>query len=152
MRARSLRERFEEKYEPVTETGCWLWTAGLASFRYGSIRVGGEMLRASRVSWELYRGEIPEGMHVLHKCDTPLCVNPAHLFLGTNTDNVADRDRKGRQRSLRGSSSGMSKLTDSQVREIRVSNEPQDVIAKRSGVTQSNVSCIRLGKTWRHLL
>lgn len=86
-----------EKSMPVPEAGCWLWM-GHCSGRYGRMRVGGNKAEgAHRLSWRLHRGEIPAGMLVCHKCDTPLCVNPDHLFIGTDADNARDRDSKGRQ-------------------------------------------------------
>ena len=85
-------ERFLAKVRK-TET-CWLWKA--TGSRYGYFRVNGTALRTNRVSYTLFKGEIPAGMHVLHTCDVTLCVNPDHLFLGTHQDNMVDRDAKGR--------------------------------------------------------
>jgi hypothetical protein len=83
---------------PVPEAGCWLWLGSTGRGGYGRIRVGGNRTaRTHRLAWELNRGPIPDGLHVLHKCDTPCCINPDHLFLGTPLDNAHDRDRKGRQ-------------------------------------------------------
>lgn len=98
-----LEERFWAKVQK--SEGCWLWTANTTKDRKGNKRYGllgagrrGEgMLFAHRVSWELHFGEIPEGLLVLHSCDTPPCVNPAHLFLGTQTDNMQDMAAKGRR-------------------------------------------------------
>ena len=83
---------------PVTESGCWLWL-GVLNNRggYGKIRYKGRVFSAHRFSWMAANGtEIPSGLCVMHKCDTPSCVNPDHLKLGTQTENMADRDRKGR--------------------------------------------------------
>lgn len=94
-----LAERFNKKWQPVTETGCWLWTGAITK-GYGMIGSGlgdRRTLLAHRVSWELCNGPVPAGLHVLHKCDTPACVNPDHLFLGTHTDNMCDMTKKGRQ-------------------------------------------------------
>jgi hypothetical protein len=95
-----LAERFWPKVAKTTPDACWLWLASRTQ-RYGAIGIGGKSspaLKAHRVSWELHFGPIPPGLHVLHKCDTPKCVNPAHLFLGTQADNVADMVKKGRRR------------------------------------------------------
>lgn len=106
----TLRQRFEAKYEPIPECGCWLWTAAENEKGYGVIGVGGRgtgKRYAHRVSYELHVGPVPDGMCVLHKCDTPLCVNPDHLFLGTVADNVndmtfKDRGKRSKQGLLRG--------------------------------------------------
>lgn len=92
-------KRFEAKYEPEPNTGCWLWVACLNEHGYGVFQIGHGTRLATRVAWELHHGSsIPTGMCVLHRCDTPACVNPAHLFLGTRLDNARDRDAKGRGR------------------------------------------------------
>ena len=90
--ALSKTDRFENKYIPEPNSGCWLWVAGRMSNGYGGVMGNG----AHRTSWELYRGAIPEGLSVLHKCDVKICVNPDHLFLGTQADNLADMRGKNR--------------------------------------------------------
>lgn len=90
------RVRFE-RYVAKQPNGCWLWTASLDKKGYGKATVnGGGWKLAHRVAWELYRGEIPDGLCACHACDTPACVNPEHLFIGTQQDNVDDMARKGR--------------------------------------------------------
>ena len=91
-----MRDRFETKFEPITESGCWIWMAGRFDTGYGSFWLNGTDVRAHRVAYELYVGAIPEGMWVLHRCDIRECVNPDHLFLGTHQDNMDDMARKGR--------------------------------------------------------
>lgn len=90
----NLKDRFYGKIKK-TKT-CWYWTACVSSFGYGQISVNGKSVGAHRISWEIHNGSILDGLHVLHKCDNPPCVNPDHLFLGTNKDNVEDRYVKGR--------------------------------------------------------
>jgi len=88
----------EERLWARVEKGpeCWLWTAPTDTKGYGQLRVGGRLVMAHRLSWELANGAIPEGLCVLHRCDVAACVNPGHLFLGTKGDNNTDRHRKGR--------------------------------------------------------
>ena len=151
---RTLEERFEEKYIPVTESGCWIWTASTKN-GYGYIRLKGKNERAHRVSYELYVGPIPKGKGyhgtcVLHKCDVRSCVNPDHLFLGTNADNIADKEEKGR--GARGETNGQSILLNDDVIAIRKSTETQRILAAKYKVSRESISSIKTGRTWRHLL
>jgi hypothetical protein len=89
------RSHFESKFKR-DPSGCWLWTAGMGRGGYGAYAIFQRQLGAHRASWQIYRGEIPDGLWVLHKCDVRNCVNPDHLFLGTPTDNNRDTVQKGR--------------------------------------------------------
>lgn len=134
-----------------TET-CWLWTGSQTSYGYGTFTKFQDIPHraAHRYAWELTHGH-PGELCVLHRCDVKLCVNPAHLFLGTKTENMRDRDQKGRQ--AKGERAGLAKLTDAQVREIFL--EPDTTIAKvlaqRYGMGMSAIYAIRNGQTWRHI-
>lgn len=93
----SLKERFHANYIPEPMSGCWLWVGGTNGKGYGQLWIDGEpSIMAHRLSWELHNGPIPKGMLVCHKCDTPPCVNPDHLFIGTDKDNIQDCIKKGR--------------------------------------------------------
>jgi hypothetical protein len=138
------------------EEDCWLFTGPVrGSNGYGAIEVEGVLDSAHRVSWTLHVGPIPPGRQVLHDCptgDNPLCINPAHLWLGTHAQNMADRNRKRRQ--ARGERVGVSKLTEAQViaiRQLAASGERQRDIAKRIGVTQATVSRLVRGEAWVHV-
>jgi hypothetical protein len=150
MRYRPLRERFDEKWIPEPYSGCWLWSASCRKDGYGRILYGRDALLAHRVSYQLNVGEIPAGIFVCHRCDTPSCVNPSHLFLGTNSDNLADASRKGRMNGCPNNAFA-AKLTPEDVINIRKSNLYQKEIAKEYGVSQPLVSAIKLRKVWSRI-
>lgn len=91
---KSVKERFEEKF--YITPGCWIWTALKNDAGYGKINIKGKMERAHRVSYEMYVGPIPDGLFLLHSCDNPACVNPAHLTPGNQKQNIHDMWQKGR--------------------------------------------------------
>lgn len=133
----------ESKIERIPECGCWIWIAALyRDKRYG--RFGGQP--AHRVSWELFRGPIPEGLNVCHYCDTPLCVNPDHLFLGTGKDNSQDMVKKKRWNAKH-----CTKLTDEQVMAIRKDSRSYIEIAKDYGITPNYVNDLRAGRSRYHV-
>jgi len=143
------KERFEEKVCPEPNTGCHLWMAYTHFKGYGYFRFNGMSQRAHRVAYELYVGPIPEGMHVCHTCDVRSCVNPEHLFLGTNADNMKDMREKGRQ--AKGSSYGFTKLTEQQALEIYHAEGTQQAIADKYGVDRPRVSKIKNKQIWKHI-
>lgn len=126
---------------------CWLWGGGVTVYGYGYFYVGSKQKFAHRAAWETHRGGIPKGLCVLHRCDTRLCVNPDHLFLGTRRDNLADMTAKGRRVS--GERHGMAKLTADQVKQIRGSMETQETMAVRLGVSRQLIGHIRNNKRWK---
>ena len=107
--------RFWDKVEKTDS--CWLWTGYRNEKGYGIFRVIGGVERAHRFSYLLHYGEIPAGKMILHSCDNPSCVNPSHLYAGTETDNSRDREERTKP-NRKGSNNGRSKLTEEQVREV----------------------------------
>lgn len=133
---------------------CWIWTGTAAgNSGYGRFKLNGKVESAHRVAWMLSNGsEIPKGMSVCHTCDNRLCVNPAHLFLGSQQDNVADAINKGRHHLLPTRNDGARKLTDEQAREIRDNYVPHYFgarkLARKYGIRHSSVQRILNNKTY----
>lgn len=137
----------EGKYK-VSSTGCWVWTKAKGGRGYPRIRWNGATTGAHRVSWELAnRKKIPKGLCVLHKCDTPLCINPEHLRTGTKKENGEEMSQ--RKRSTAGEKNRHAKLTQQQADEIKNSTEKTSVLVDRFGVCRATVKFIRAGKTWK---
>lgn len=149
----SPHKRFWGKVDMSGE--CWLWTASRLPEGYGQFTFHRRTFRAHRFSYELHFGPIPEDMLICHHCDNPPCVNPDHLFLGTDADNAADRKKKNRAASIKGVKNGRAKLTESQVLEIRRLYIPgkitQRQIGNMFGIHNSIVSDIVRGEYWKHL-
>lgn len=132
--------------------GCWIWRGTLHSNGYGAVKRRGRIFSAHRMSWMLTRGPIPKGLFVLHLCDVPNCVNPAHLFLGTQKENMRDKTRKGRGKSPCGEGHYNSKVTWRIVRLIRAEHQKDrsyDRLAKRFQIHRQTVADIVRGKTWK---
>lgn len=146
-----LGERFWSKVDIGGPDDCWEWKASRSS-GYGQFRLGGKMQRSHRLVIGLRAGD--EGC-ALHSCDWPPCVNPAHLSIGTQEDNVSQRDARGRHVATPGEDHGMSKLTDAEVLDIRAryatGQITQRALAEEYGVHFSLISLIIRRKIWTHL-
>lgn len=145
-----LRRRLANKTSAPNADGCMLWLGAKAHFGHGIIVVHGKKRHAHRVSWGVHCGPIPEGMVVCHRCDVPACVNPDHLFLGTDADNF--NDMRSKHRHAFGARNGIAKLTESEVLQIRADTRTNKAIAQDYGVTDVLISKIRRGEVWRHIL
>lgn len=154
-------EKFWSKVDR-SGTGCWLWQGYVTPKGYGTYAFAkGKVGRAHRIAYELSKGAIPDGLYVCHACDVPACCNPAHLWLGTGDDNVADRAAKGRTvhpfgasysgPRPRGEGHGSARLTEATAREILARPEHNALLAREYGVSETCISRLRRGITWPHL-
>ena len=154
----TLADRFWRHVEPEPNSCCWLWRGGLIGNGYGRFRRGPAHIRgralAHRVAWELTRGPIPAGLAVCHRCDTPRCCNPYHLFLGTVADNNRDMCQKGRARYLRGSKIPCAKLSETLIPTIRhryAAGEFITRIARDFGVSHQTIRAVVRRERWAHV-
>lgn len=135
----------------VNANGCFEWQWCIWPNGYGFIRVNKIGYTAHRLSYEVFRGPIPDGLFVCHKCDNRCCINPSHLFLGTHTDNMQDAAAK--DRVVFGADSHFAKLTEQQVSEIfdmyNTGLYTQEHLGELFGVTQAAVQCMLAGKSWK---
>ena len=161
----SLLPKFAERYT-ANEEGCWIWTGMSVWYGYGVLEFShGNRVRAHRLSYILKHGPIPDGLCVCHKCDTPACVNPEHLFLGTHSDNMRDMTQKGRngahrmpERVMRGTGHPRSVLSDEDIKAIRsaykrpaYNKSNSKELAAQYGINLATVNKIVANKCWRHI-
>lgn len=155
MRPNSI-DTFVELFHHLSRNskGCVLWSRALSRDGYGNYKITNQREIAHRLSYKVFKGSIPIGDCVLHRCDNPACINPDHLFLGTRDINNKDRMMKGR--SALGEQSGRAKLTEKQVQQIYALYHTRKYttiqLGKRFGVSTHQISMIGLKQTWRHLL
>jgi hypothetical protein len=152
VRARPFADRFLDSYKPGKPDACWPWTGTIHHNGYGIITDDHKRLvQAHRVSYERIHGSIPKGLKICHTCDNRPCCNPAHLFVGTDADNQADKARKGR--ATRGEDISLARLTEANVRVIRslYPQMTQQAIADRFSVHQTIISDVVRRKTWKHV-
>jgi hypothetical protein len=152
-----LPDRIENKISPEPNCGCWVWLGAVDKDGYGKTSHSASGLkryvRSHRLVYELLVGPIPAGKMLLHGCDNPCCVNPDHMTVGTQADNVADRDRKGRtnRAPCPGEKNNRAILNEAQVLEIRASKERLKVLAARYGVSVPCIKGVRCRTNWKHL-
>ncbi len=150
----TIAERLEARSIPEPNSGCTLWfgaNGGSRNSRHGILRYKGRHWKAHRLAWIDAKGPIPDDIEVCHKCDMPECINVDHLFLGSHEDNMADMVAKGRSRGVPGEAHPSAKLTEAQVRSIRVDRRKIRLICAEYGIGKSLVSYIRARTVWKHL-
>ncbi len=154
-RGKSVADRFFPRVNKNGPGGCWLWTGSIDTGGYGTIQIRQRICLTHRLSWLLHKGDVPEGLYVLHRCDVRNCVNPEHLWLGTYADNNRDAREKGRWKPEFGESIGTSKLTTSNVRKIKsefaAGGVSKAALGRRFGVTDVMIGNIVRGKWWKHV-
>lgn len=151
---KTFKERFTEKV--AKSKSCWIWIGASDGKGYGITTNNKQRIFAHRASYMLFVGKIPKGLFVLHKCDNPPCVNPSHLFVGTQLDNMRDAVRKGRHKNnpLKGSKNPLAKLTETDIPKIRKlysDGMRQAHIAKKFNVSPATIWEIRVGRKWKHV-
>lgn len=150
---KSIWDRFHEKAIPDPNSGCWHWTGAVNHFGYGIMGLGHRedgIDRAHRVAYRLYKGETPKGLSVLHSCDVPCCVNPAHLRLGTDSDNMKDCVKRNRhvRPDNRGEKASWAKLNAIAALDIKKREMTGPAYAAKYGVSRSAIYRIWEGKNW----
>lgn len=156
---KKIDERFWEKVDRKGEKECWLWIGNIGANGYGQLSIKNKTISAHRLSWTLNYGPILDGLFVLHECDNPPCVNPNHLFLGTNKDNILDAIAKGRLNPLGKSNLSLylykAKVHENQVREIRQKYSQGLVtfrmLAREYKVSKKTIHRIVRYKTWKNV-
>ena len=148
----TVEERLRKNYRIDPNTECWIWTGYIGGQGYGRLTNEKKPLSTHRLAYETWVGEIPEGLCVLHKCDVRSCINPDHLFLGTQKDNVQDCMEKGRRNSVRGSKHGHAKLTETEILKIRnMAGQLHKDIAAQFGVSRATIGDVLTRKLWTHI-
>ena len=151
---RKIKERFWMKVTVTSPIECWLWTGCLDSYGYGLFGINKKLYKSNRVSYQLHFGALSTKMYVLHKCDTPACVNPNHLFLGTQKDNVKDMMIKNRGNRAKGEAVNTCKLNKYQVLKIKKlfkSGISGYKLARLYKVSHPAIYAILRNRSWKHL-
>jgi hypothetical protein len=145
-------KRFFDSILPVTESGCWIWDKHINKDGYGVYGANNKQYLAHRVSYTFHVGDIPNNFHVLHKCDVPSCVNPSHLFVGNDKDNMVDKKNKGRTNI--GSKHPSAKTNEKEVKQIKLllnKGYSNSYIMNKYGLSKQIISNIKNKRTWGHV-
>lgn len=141
--------RFESKYTTEPNSGCWLWTSYINESGYGATTWHNKRILAHRLAWTLFKGKIPEGLYVLHKCDVPCCVNPDHLYIGTDEQNKMDSIT--RKRHVYGDRHPDAKLKSVDIPAIREDPRPILEIASDYNVSYRTIYRVKARTSWKHV-
>lgn len=151
----TILQRFEEKYIPEPNSGCWLWIGTLDYFGYGVLHVKRKNIKAHRVSYALHKGPTIKGLEIQHSCDVRCCVNPDHLSQDTHAKNMRSSALRKRHPNRKGEKAYWAKLTAENVLAIRattlIKRGDQTNLAKKYGVTHNTIRMIKDFKTWTDL-
>lgn len=145
---------FDERYSIQPESGCWIWLGAVNDKGYGQIKINGVTTYAHRLSYERKYGPITETMELLHSCDVPSCVNPAHLTQGSHKKNMEDMAKRGRSSKTPknfGEGHNRGKLKEPDIMCIRADSRTHKTIALEHGVSEQSIWCIKNRRTWRHV-
>ena len=146
----SIAHKLEKDSIKIPESGCWIWVGSVTNHGYGRLTFGADkVMSAHRASYEHTYGPIPPGVLALHRCDVKCCVNPDHIFLGNQQDNMTDKVCKNRQ--AKGSKHGQAKLTEQQAREAKFGTARPTELAKKFNCSATMIRQIRGGLYWKHL-
>ncbi len=151
--AKYIAEFFTKCTQPSPDS-CWEWKQSISELGYGKAKFQTKSIGAHRLAYKFAKGEIPKGLYVCHACDNRKCINPAHLFLGTQRDNVQDSVRKGRRRYAFGDTAGGRKITSAVVIRIKERAKTERTYAKMAsdyGISRRQICRIVRGKSWRHI-
>jgi hypothetical protein len=148
-RGYTLKELIEARSIPIPEAGCWIWIGAMSDTGYGSLSFHGRKMNAHRAAYLAYKGKIPHGNDVCHRCDVRICVNPNHLFIGSRSDNMQDWISK--TGGHRGERSHFAKLTAQQVLAIRADRRCPREIAHSFGIHIAHVYALKRRDWWAHL-
>lgn len=149
-----IKDRLIENSSIDQETGCWNWNGSLINKGYGQISIKGKNCQPHRISWKVFVGEIPKGMQINHKCHNSKCINPEHLYTGTQQENIRDMDLSNRRSISFGSKCNQSRLNDGLIKIIRDSLSKGSRacdLANEFGVGRTCIANIKHKRTWKHV-
>lgn len=155
---KTILERFHQKYT-INKNGCWEWNEkdlrGKRRGDYGVLKINQKRISAHRLSYMIYKGNIPDEMLICHTCDNTKCVNPNHLFKGTHIDNMRDKINKNRSNNIKGEMISVSKLKEKQVLEAREEYNNSDIsirqLSKKYNISPSSMRDIIMKIAWKHI-